>query len=96
LDRLRLQAHIFEEHTRWLLDRIPFQPGWRALDVACRPVGIVPLLAQRVGPTGEVMGLDSDERMVESARAMVVEQGLTSTQIIGGRCPTHRMAESPV
>lgn len=84
LDRLRLQAKIYEEHTRWLLDRIPIQPGWRALDVACGPVGIVPLLAERVGPTGEVVGLDSDERMVENARALVVDQRLTSTQIVVG------------
>jgi hypothetical protein len=78
LDRLRLQAKIYEKHTRWLLDRIPIQPGWRALDVACGPVGIVPLLAERVGPTGEVISLDSDERMVENARAVVVDQGLTA------------------
>ena len=84
LDRLRLQAQIYEEHTRWLLDRIPIQPGWRALDVACGPVGIVPLLAERVGPTGEVIGLDSDQRMVENARALVVDQRLTSTQIVVG------------
>ena len=84
LERLRLQATIYEEHTRWLLDRIPIQPGWRALDVACGPVGIVPLLAERVGPTGEVMGLDSDAGMVENARAWVVDQGLTSTRIVVG------------
>jgi SAM-dependent methyltransferase len=84
LDRLRLQAKIYEEHTRWLLDRIPIHSGWRALDVACGPVGIVPLLAERVGPTGEVIGLDSDERMVENAQALVVDQRLTSTQIVLG------------
>jgi SAM-dependent methyltransferase len=84
LDRLRLQAKIYEEHTCWLLDRIPIQPGWRALDVACGPIGIIPLLAERVGPTGEVIGLDSDERMVENARALVADQRLTNTQIVVG------------
>jgi SAM-dependent methyltransferase len=82
LDRLRLQAKIYEEYTRWLLERIPIQPGWRALDVACGPVGIIPLLAERVGPTGEVIGLDSDERMVENARALVADQRLTNTRIV--------------
>jgi SAM-dependent methyltransferase len=84
LERLTLQAQIYEEHTRWLLDQLPIQPGWRALDVACGPVGIVPLLAERVGPTGEVIGLDSDERMVENARALVADRRLASTKIVVG------------
>lgn len=84
LDRLTLQAQIYEEHTRWLLDRIPIQPGWRTLDVACGPVGIVPLLAERVGPTGEVIGLDSDEHMVENARALVADRRLAGAQIVVG------------
>jgi len=83
-DRLRLQAKVYEEHTRWLLDRLPMQSGWRTLDVACGPVGILPLLAERVGPAGEVIGLNSDGRMVESAWVLIADQRLSNTKIMVG------------
>jgi hypothetical protein len=50
LDRLVAQAEGFEREARRLLDRIGIRPGWRALDVGCGPIRILPLLAERLGP----------------------------------------------
>ena len=48
-ERLLQQSRALERETRWLLDRIGVQPGWRAVDVGCGPLGILNLLAKRVG-----------------------------------------------
>ena len=45
------------------------RPGDRALDVATGTGDLALELAARVGPTGEVIGTDFSERMLELARA---------------------------
>jgi hypothetical protein len=48
--RLLVQTAGFEREAAWLLDRLAVQPGWRAIDVGCGPLGVLPALAERVGP----------------------------------------------
>jgi len=48
--------------------------GDRVLDVGFRDVGELRAIAERVGPTGRVMGLDVDPERVESAREALVRQ----------------------
>ncbi|MUL77786.1 class I SAM-dependent methyltransferase [Mycobacterium sp. CBMA226] len=43
--------------------------GHRVLDIACGPGALVHALAERVGPGGEVLGVDAAPTMVEYARA---------------------------
>ena len=54
-----------------LLDQVGVRPGWRAVDVGCGPLGILDLLAERVAPGGQVVGLDREPRMLAMARAVV-------------------------
>src|SRR5688572_28028191 len=60
-------AEIYEQHmvpaifVRWapdLVEAAGVRPGDRALDVACGTGVVTRLLAERVGPTGTVVGLD--------------------------------------
>jgi hypothetical protein len=46
-DRLVLQAEQYAAKTNWLLDQIRIQPGWRAIDIGCGPIGILNLLSER-------------------------------------------------
>jgi ubiquinone/menaquinone biosynthesis C-methylase UbiE len=62
--RLLAQAELHAPEARVLLDRVGVAPGWRTIDVGCGPLGVLDLLAERVGPTGTVVGLDRDERML--------------------------------
>src|SRR4051812_13745924 len=59
-ERLREQARMWEPSTVGLLDRIGLGAGARCLDVGCGPGETMRLLAERVGPTGRVVGLDVD------------------------------------
>jgi SAM-dependent methyltransferase len=81
-DRLLSQAEQYEPTTNWLLDRIGVQPGWRAVDIGCGPIGILNLLSQRVGPRGEVVGLEREPRFVEMARAEIAKRGLGNVTMV--------------
>jgi ubiquinone/menaquinone biosynthesis C-methylase UbiE len=59
-DRVRTQARAWEAATGRLLDQVELAPGARCLDCACGPGETMRLMAQRVGPAGEVIGIDVD------------------------------------
>lgn len=52
------------------------RPGQRVLDAGCGPGGVLPLLAEGVAPSGEVVGLDLSRPHVERARRLARERGL--------------------
>src|SRR5216684_1275174 len=83
-ERLARQAASFEREARSLLDRVAIQPGWQAIDVGCGPIGILNLLAERVGPDGMVVGLEREARFAEMARRMIAEHGLSNVHIVQG------------
>ncbi|MEA2473655.1 MAG: demethylmenaquinone methyltransferase / 2-methoxy-6-polyprenyl,4-benzoquinol methylase [Thermoleophilaceae bacterium] len=59
-------------HHRWrerAADMAALAPGGRALDVATGTGDLALELSERVGPSGEVIGSDFSERMLELARA---------------------------
>ena len=80
--RLLAQCAALQETSIKLLDQLPIQAGWRALDVGCGPRGILDLLSYRVGPTGRVMGLDYQPRMIESAAHWIGERCLPNVDLI--------------
>jgi demethylmenaquinone methyltransferase/2-methoxy-6-polyprenyl-1,4-benzoquinol methylase len=58
-------------HHRWrerAVDLAGVRPGDRALDVATGTGDLAVALKRRVGPTGQVIGSDFSERMLERAR----------------------------
>jgi SAM-dependent methyltransferase len=65
-----------------LLDRIERTVGGSAIDLGCGPAGVLALLSEWVGPTGRVVGLDSDPAHVALARAFAQERGLTQVEIV--------------
>lgn len=82
--RLLAQAQELEPEARWLLDRLGVQPGWRAIDLGCGPIGILDLLSERVGPEGEVMGMDLESRFVDMARQIITERQLSNVRLLEG------------
>lgn len=67
-----------------MLDAVGIGPGLRVLDIGCGPIGILPLLADAVGPGGEVTGLEREPRFVEMAKAEMARLGLTNVSIVEG------------
>ncbi|WP_374982653.1 methyltransferase domain-containing protein [Streptomyces fradiae] len=55
-------------YKRELLDLLEVEPGQVTLDVGCGPGADLPLLAERVGEGGTVIGVDRDPAMLAEAR----------------------------
>jgi SAM-dependent methyltransferase len=81
-DRLRRQSGELRGQSALLLDRVGVAAGWRAIDLACGPSGILDLLADRVGPAGHVVGLDFEPANVALAREFAAERGLANVEVI--------------
>ncbi|MEV6610040.1 class I SAM-dependent methyltransferase [Kutzneria sp. NPDC051319] len=72
-ERLMLQADIYRSHSRHLFTIAGIEPGMRVLDVGCGAGDISLLIADLVGPTGAVIGVDADPAVLEVARSRARE-----------------------
>lgn len=82
IQRLRAQAAAIAFDAEVMLDRIGVGPGWRCLDLGCGAGGILELLGARVGPTGQVVGLDADPGMLGAARDWTRAHGLANVALV--------------
>ena len=83
-ERLIQQSHGLEREARWLLDRLGLQPGWRVVDVGCGPLGILDLLAERVGPHGQVIGPEREARLVAMGEMLLKQRDLPNVRFALG------------
>jgi SAM-dependent methyltransferase len=82
LERLQLQARVWEPSGRRLLDQIGRGRGARALDVGCGAIGWLRLLSEWVGPDGEVVGADIDDAMLAAAGQFLEAEGLGNVALV--------------
>lgn len=75
LERLQLQARCLEGLTRRLIRESGIRSGMRVLDLGCGPGDVTFLVAEAVGPSGSVVGVDREERSVALARRRAAEAG---------------------
>ena len=75
LERLQLQARCLEGLTRRLIRESGIGPGMRVLDLGAGPGDVAFLVAEAVGPTGSVVGVDREEPSVALARRRATEAG---------------------
>lgn len=74
-ERLRAQAQAWEPATERLFDRVGLAPGASCLDAGCGPGDVMRLMADRVGPSGHVTGVDVDAEIAGNALAMLHAAG---------------------
>ncbi|OBF27174.1 hypothetical protein A5724_03800 [Mycobacterium sp. ACS1612] len=68
IDRLMRQAEMLRPITERLLLSAGIEPGMRVLDIGCGPGDVSLLIADLVGPTGGVVGIDPSEAALDIAR----------------------------
>ncbi len=73
--RLRDQALMWQRATEEVLDRVGLKPGMSCLDVGSGPGAVMRLMADRVGPTGRVTGIEIDGKLGSQALADLRAQG---------------------
>lgn len=75
--RLQAQARIWEPFTERVLDKAGMTEGMSVLDAGCGPCEVMRLMNRRVGPSGQVTGVDIDAEVgaYGLARLNVEENG---------------------
>ena len=76
--RLIRQATLLAPLTERFFGQACIGPGQRILDLGSGVGDVVMLAAGLVGPSGEVVGVERDQRSIARARARVAEAGLNN------------------
>jgi ubiquinone/menaquinone biosynthesis C-methylase UbiE len=82
-ERLVRQARLIDDFAREACLRAGLRPGDHAIDVGCGPLGALPVLADLVGPTGTVVGLDVSATALRQARQVLDGLGLQTVRLVG-------------
>jgi cyclopropane fatty-acyl-phospholipid synthase-like methyltransferase len=71
---------------RKAVDSLELQPGNRVLDAGCGPGGSFPYLAEAVGASGEVTGIEISPEVAVNARNRIAARGWTNVEVVVGNC----------
>jgi SAM-dependent methyltransferase len=82
LERLRLQSRVWEPTGRQLLSKLDGRSGGRALDVGCGAMGWLRILSEWVGPSGQIVGTDVDESLLNAARSFLDAEGISNVELV--------------
>lgn len=83
-ERLAAQAQIWAPATRSALSRAGLAVGMRALDVGCGTGAAMLLVADAVGPSGRVTGIDSDAALGAEALSRLRATGPDVFEFVAG------------
>src|SRR5215472_15399827 len=73
-----------------LLDQSAITPGGMVLEIGCGTAATTVPLAQAVGPSGRVVGVDLAEPMLAGARERIAESGLGNISLMQADAQVHR------
>ncbi|MEX2553174.1 MAG: methyltransferase domain-containing protein [Actinomycetota bacterium] len=82
LERLQLQSKVWEPSGRRLLGEIGDGRDLRVLDIGCGALGWLRLLSEWVGPQGQVVGTDIDEKLLGAALKSLQAEGMSNVELV--------------
>jgi SAM-dependent methyltransferase len=82
LERLQLQSRVWEPAGRQLLSTVGGGSGGRVLDVGCGVLGWLRILSEWVGSSGQIVGTDIDERLLDGARRFLAAEGISNVELV--------------
>ena len=84
LDRLRVQARLIDPITRLFFAEAGVAPGMRVLDVGSGAGDTGLLVAELVGPTGWIVGVDRSAAAIAGARERANERSVRNVAFLEG------------
>lgn len=87
-ERLILQSQLYEGVTHRLFEEAGIAKGMRVLDVGSGSGDVALAAAELVGSEGQVVGVDVDGAILETARKRAKEAGLANTTFVEGDART--------
>jgi len=94
LERLSRQAEVFEPFTHQLLQQAGISTGMRVLDVGCGAGDVAFLVADLVGSTGGVVGVDRAAEAIQRATMRAQARHLENMKFLEGD-PTQMQFDRP-
>ena len=76
------RTEAFQHWRERLVARLPVRPGDTVLDVGCGTGLCLPLLHDKVGPTGTIVGIDASEQMLQVAADRVTAHGWDNVRLV--------------
>ena len=76
------QTRSFERYRREIVEALPLHRGDVVLDAGCGTGMCIPILADRVGPEGMIIGVDAAPDMLAVAAARVAAAGWSNVRLI--------------
>ncbi|MGA7880691.1 MAG: methyltransferase domain-containing protein [Terrimicrobiaceae bacterium] len=68
--------------AKTILARAGIRPGMRVLDAGCGPGRLTVPASMMVGPSGQIVAVDIQRRMLQMLRGRVQEKGLTNVELV--------------
>ena len=87
-ERLIQQSGLYEDTTRRLLADAGLFTGMKVLDIGSGAGDVAFAAAELVGSEGEVLGVDMNPEILETARARAEAAGLANVQFVAGDAQT--------
>ena len=84
LRRLLGVSHVSADMARSAFRRIGVREGWKAIECGCGPIGGLVVLAEMVGASGTVVGVDFNEPAVQRARSIAAALQLDNVELFCG------------
>ena len=86
--RLIEQSRIYGPSTQRLCERAGITKGMRILEIGSGAGDVALMLAERVGPTGQVVGVDVNPSILDTARQRAADAGIQNVEFIAGDART--------
>ena len=83
-DWANLEGVLYADARTRAIDLLDLRPGARVLDVACGTGANFALIEQRIGPSGDLVGVDVTPQMLNQARARVARAGWSNVRLREG------------
>lgn len=82
--RLQKQAALYDPTTRQMFEQAGIGPGMKVLDIGSGAGDVAMLAAAVVGPSGAVVGVDSNPAILATARKRAGDAGVNHVEFIAG------------
>ena len=86
--RLIEQSRIYGESTLRLCQRAGITEGMRVLEIGSGAGDVALTLAELVGPTGQVIGVDINATILDTARQRATDAGVRNVEFVAGDART--------
>ncbi len=91
LERLKLQSLIFEQETLRTLKLAGIKSGMHCVDIGCGIGDASFLMAKLVGQNGSVIGMDTNEDVIEICKKRAQKEGITNIKFLVGDICDNRL-----